>query len=347
MPCYPKHCLAFCAVALVADTAVLGAQTLETVGSRALGMGGAFVAVATDSTATWWNPAALASGPFLDVSIARAVTEARGSYPARRDTASWFALATPPFGFSYYRLRLTDIQPYAGPPETADNPTVTESGSRQDRRAGLPVRSVAAGQIGITLVQTLIPGFHAGATLKYLRGTVYSAREDTLLAPDAALDRGDELEGGASDGAFGVDVGVIAVAGPFRAGLLARNAVEPELDSGGAIARLDRQWRVGVAYDAVKAGGPPLIVAFDADVSTTPALSGDRRNIAVGAEQWLWNERLGIRGGARFNTVGARERAATAGASVAVRAGFFLDAHAVGGGSEDDRGWGVAARVSF
>jgi hypothetical protein len=69
--------------------------------------------------------------------------------------------------------------------------------------------------------------------------------------------------------------------------------------------------------------------------------------VAVGIEQWLWHERLGVRGGARFNTRGAKERAVTAGLSAVVRAGLFLDAHVVGGGNEGDRGWGVAARVSF
>ena len=44
-----------------------GAQAIETVGERAMGMGGAFVAVADDSSATWWNPAAPAAGPFLDL----------------------------------------------------------------------------------------------------------------------------------------------------------------------------------------------------------------------------------------------------------------------------------------
>jgi hypothetical protein len=32
---------------------------------------------------------------------------------------------------------------------------------------------------------------------------------------------------------------------------------------------------------------------------------------------------------------------------VAVRAGLFVDAHVVRGGATDDRGWGLAARVSF
>ena len=35
------------------------AQTAEVVGTRALGMGGAFVAVADDPSAVYWNPAGL------------------------------------------------------------------------------------------------------------------------------------------------------------------------------------------------------------------------------------------------------------------------------------------------
>ena len=50
------------------------AQPFEVVGMRALGMGGAFVAVANDSSATWWNPAGLAAGPFVDVAVARAAS---------------------------------------------------------------------------------------------------------------------------------------------------------------------------------------------------------------------------------------------------------------------------------
>lgn len=347
-----KHSLFFCACVLVTNVTTSRAQIVEVVGSRALGMGGAFVAVASDSSATWWNPAGLAAGPFLDVSLARAVTESRGGPPAHRDTATWFALGTPPFGMSYYRLKITDIRPF--------DPTVTESGSREDRRAGVPVRSLAASQFGITLVQSLIPGFHAGATVKYLRGTVRTGIEDGSLAVGALLDRGDDFDGGESDGGFGVDIGLIGVGGSLRAGLLVRNAIEPEFENatgtapagaetgaGTGTVRLERQFRAGIAYDAAAIGGPRLVIAVDADVSTMAAAAGDRRNVAVGIERWLWHERLAVRGGARFNTVGAKERAVTAGLSAVVRAGLFLDAHVVGGGNEDDRGWGVAARVSF
>src|SRR2546428_575593 len=37
------------------------------VGARAVGMGGAFVAVADDATAPWWNPAGLVFLPYREV----------------------------------------------------------------------------------------------------------------------------------------------------------------------------------------------------------------------------------------------------------------------------------------
>ena len=342
-----KHCLALFAIALVTNVTAVHAQVTETVGSRALGMGGAFVAVASDSSATWWNPAGLAAGPFFDLAIGRATTESRGALPARRDSASWLAVATPPFGVSYYRLRLTDIRPLPRAVEGPSDPTVTESGNREDRRAGVPVRSLAASQLGVTVVQTLLPGLHAGATLKWVRGTPREGAEDGSLPAGELLDRGDELEGGDGDNAFDADLGVIGVAGAVRAGLLVRNAVESTLENAAGVARLERQVRAGVAYDAALIGGPMLVIALDADVSTVATAAGDRRNVALGAEGWFLDQKLGVRGGARFNTVGAQERAVTGGVSVAVRAGLFLDAHGVVGGTEDDRGWGVAARVSF
>lgn len=82
-------------IAWFAPGATASAQILEAVGERALGMGGAFVGVSTDSTATWWNPAALATGPFLDVTLGWEVTEVPEHLPARRDRASSFAIATP------------------------------------------------------------------------------------------------------------------------------------------------------------------------------------------------------------------------------------------------------------
>jgi len=315
------------------------AQVIETVGSRALGMGGAFVAVASDSSATWWNPAGLASGPYLDMALARGITEQPAQLPARRETATWFALGTPPIGVSYYRFRLTDVRPL---------PTAVDAGNRQDEVAGVPVRSLSANQLGITLVQTLVEGIHVGSTFKYLRGTLRSGRDDGLLPASELLDRGEALNGGNAESAFDLDIGVLAEAEALRLGFLVKNVLEPEFSNpNGSTLMFERQFRVGLAVDAAKAGGIPLTAAVDLDLRTVATASGDRRNLALGVEQWFAKHRVAVRGGGRFNMAGSKDRAGTAGASLALRAGLFLDGYVVRGGSTDDRGWGVASRVSF
>lgn len=324
-------------VLLMACATGSSAQIVESVGIRALGMGGAFVAVASDGTATWWNPAGLATGPFADVSLGRGVTDIKESLPARRDRVSWFAATVPAAGFSYYRLRITDIQGLS--------PTGDSAVSREDTRAGVSVRSFSASQLGLTVVQSILPGIHAGATLKYVRGTLRAAVDDDTRSPDDLLDRGEELDGGDADNRFDLDAGVIAEAGPVRLGAAMRNIRQPQF--GGDTFRLPRQARVGAAVDAEKAGGPPLVLAIDADVLTYAIGTGDRRVIAVGAEQYLWAKRIGIRGGARWNRAGAQERAATAGASVAARNGFYVEGYVVRGGSSAERGWGLGTRVTF
>ena len=306
-------------------------------------MGGAFVAVASDSSATWWNPAGLAAGPFLDLAIGRAVTEAGDGRRGGRDGADWFALATPPFGLAYYRLHIIEIQPF-------DPTTGPAADNRQDRGAGVPVRSLAASQLGVTLLRTIFSGLHAGTTLKYVRGTVRRGSEDARLSRSELLDLGDALAGGNAEGRFDLDLGVLEVAGPLRIGGSVRNVREPEFgaeDPREPGIRLQRQVRVGAAFNPEDATGVPLTVAVDADLRSYSSGTGDRRVVAVGAEHWVASKRIGIRAGGHFNTVGARERSATAGLSVSVRSGMYVDGHLVRGGSADDRGWGVSARVSF
>ena len=313
----------------------VSAQVVELVGSRALGMGGAFVAVASDSSATWWNPAGLAAGPFVDVALGSATVEMSDKLPVWRHKASWFALGTPMVGVSYYRFRITDIQPF--------DPTGQGGAGRQDRRAGVPVRSLSARQFGVTLVQALVTDIHVGATLKYVRGTFSEDRDDGLAPVSELLDRGEALDEGGNVGRFDMDVGLLAVAGTLRIGATMRNVLQPEFGT----MRLPRQVRVGVAVDRERVGGVPLTIAVDADVTAYRTPTGRRRVVALGGERWLMAKRVGVRAGARMNAVGPRERSATAGASVAIRTGVYVDGHAVRGGSADDKGWGLAARVSF
>jgi hypothetical protein len=279
-------------------------------------MGGAFVGVANDSSATWWNPAGLADGPFVDIALGRSMAELSDAHEDRAgshdDKTSWFTLGTPPFGFSYYRLRITDIRP--------SNPTVEGGVGRQQEGDEVGEAELSASQLGVTLLHTLVPGVHAGGTVKWVRGSVNDG--DTENSAD-------------------LDLGVLTVTGPFRLGFTARNLWETEFAEG-AFA-LTRQFRLGAAVSTAQL----LTIAVDADVSRYETATGERRAIAVGAEQWLWARRLGVRGGARFNTVGDEARVATAGASVALRSGLYVDGFLALGGSEDEEGWGIAARVSF
>ena len=209
------------------------------------------------------------------------------------------------------------------------------------------MRSLAARQFGLTVVQSILPGVHAGATLKYVRGTVRGGINDGSGSDSDLLDAGEELEGGDANNRFDLDVGLMAVAGPVRLGAVMRNVRKPDFGTDVAPFVLARQTRIGAAIDTEQSGGPPFIFSIDADVRTYATGTGDRRVVALGAERWLWTKQIGVRGGARFNTVGAKERAATAGASVAVRNGLYLEGYIVRGGAEAERGWGIGTRVSF
>jgi hypothetical protein len=315
----------------------LSAQNIEAVGSRALGMGGAFVAVANDSSATWWNPAGLAPGPFLDIAVGGAATDIDGSLPARSERGIWIAVTTPPIGFSYYRLNIRDI----GQIRTI-GPAV---GGREDRRVAVQDWSLSASQFGATLVHTVVSGVHVGTTLKYVRA---KGLEGEVTGPETAtvsewLDQADGSVGGDVHNDFDLDLGVIAVRGPVRLGGVVRNLLEVDL---GAV-KIPRQARIGAAFDASEVGARALLVSADVDVLAYETPFGDRRVVAVGSEGWVFGRRLGIRAGARFNTTGAEEQAYTAGASVAVRSGMFVDGHVVFGGADDESGWGITARASF
>lgn len=333
-----SHFLTTISVLLTLGVCPAAAQPFEAVGLRAMGMGGAFVAVANDSSATWWNPAGLATGPFVDIALTRASGESGEGLPASR-TGLWsFSLGTPPLGVSYYRLRITDIRP--------GSPTAPAEAGREDRAAGVGIRSLSVSQFGATVLHTITTGVSAGATVKYLRGTAH-ARD--LDATDSAagisdlLDEGDDLSGGDGEGALDVDLGVLAAIGGVRLGLTARNLREPRFGD----RRLERQVRAGAAFDGAAAGKLPVTVSLDADLRRYVGATGDRRVIALGGEHWVRPQRIALRGGARFNTVGEQDRTVTAGASVAVRAALFVDGYGAVGIKTGESGWGVAARVSF
>jgi hypothetical protein len=285
-------------------------------------MGGAFVAIASDASATWWNPAGLAAGPFVDVAVGLTSADVRALDPSVRERVIGLALMTPPAGMSFYRFRVTDIRPVDSIDEASDD--------REHRQAGVPVGTLTASQVGVTLVHTVASGIHLGTTLKYVRGAVSS---------------GGAAESGGN--AFDVDLGGLITHRALRVGMLLRHLTTPGFGDGAARIELPVQGRVGIAFDGEAIGRAPFVLSMDVDVNRIAASDGNRRVVAVGAERWVRGKRLGLRGGARFNTAGRQERAATAGVSVAVKPGMYVEAHAARGGTADDRGWGTGARITF
>ena len=74
-------------------------------GIRAAGLSEAFVAVADDASAVYWNPAGLAIGDMFSSVIERVETETEtGDTGAQRFETRLLAVAVPSFGTSYYRL---------------------------------------------------------------------------------------------------------------------------------------------------------------------------------------------------------------------------------------------------
>ena len=151
---------------------------------------------------------------------------------------------------------------------------------------------------------------------------------------------------------FDADLGLLGIVGPVRIGVVARQLSEPVLWSdpvSGRELRLGRQVRVGVAFDGDLLGvdrSLPLVVSLDADTLSYDTIGGPRRTVAVGAERWVLRRRFGVRGGARVNTTGAHDAAASVGASVSIAKGVLAEVHATAG-ARAERGWGVAARASF
>ncbi len=331
----------FTASTVALQASAVGAQTFEAAGTRAAGMAGAFVAVADDASAVYWNPAGLASGAYFSAVLGRTAAEAAPSTGPRAGNRSGFivALGMPALGLSYYRLRATTLQPTAAIEEAPANRNLTAV-------AEVRVSSLVTHHTGVTLVQSIVPGLAVGATLKLVRGVAAEGIE-----PDG--DRGDILGAGAdlvgqASNKFDADLGVMAVAGRLKAGLTLRNLTEPAFETagGGSRLRLDRQARAGIAVSPADGWS----VAADLDLLDRPGLTGRIRDFAIGAEGRIV-PRAFVRAGVRMNTFDTastgRIPTAAFGGSYGLTASLLLDGEVTVGSSRAPRGWGVSARFVY
>jgi hypothetical protein len=305
---------------------VAAAQSIESVGTRAQGMGGAFVGVADDASAVYWNPAGLAGGAYfslvVDGNTAQSLPDGE---PEGANRNGWMlALSMPALGLSYTRLQNTAVRPAIGLPESSH------------------LQSLLTHQIGATLVQSIVDSLAVGATVKMVRGTAASA-----VVPgndrEELLDNVDLL--GHSSTRVDLDVGVMAVASFGRLGLTVRNLAAPTFDTGqGEELQLERQARAGGSVLLL----PEWKLAGDIDLTTNHGTFGEVRELAFGTEGQLTRQ-LTARAGVRFNTIGDRGRspAVSAGVSYAVFGAMLVDGQITGGSDNAFRGWGLAGRFIF
>jgi hypothetical protein len=208
------------------------------------------------------------------------------------------------------------------------------------------VRSLVTTHVGATVLQSLGDYVTVGTTVKFVRGNVGAAAGRTTSWDDA-VEAAEGIEtGGSTRG--DLDVGAMFAVGAFRAGLVVRNVTEPsfEDDDGNNKRSLERHARAGVAWADGWPGMARTIVAFDADLTRVPHVSGDRRDMAVGIEHWTYEHRVGVRGGLRASTIDAARPVASGGGSFALRPGVYVDGYFAHGRAED-RAWGLAVRLTY
>lgn len=283
------------------------AQNFGGIGTRAEGMGGAFVAVADDATAVYWNPAGIATGATFDLQIATG-----------RDSR-FVGAALPVLAASYYTTRdLTGL------------PTVSSSADRQNGGSGeVRVRTLTTSNVGVTVVQTVVPGVVIGTTARVVRGGVAAADPRTTVDLDA---------------------GALVSAWDVRFGVTARNLREPEFEADGATVRMHRQVRVGAALAprSLPTGvHGPYSLAVDVDLTTTPDLQGKRRMAAAGGEYWLAKGLVGARAGVRWSTLGDRHRAFSGGFTVRLPRSIHVEGQVTKDNESEETAWTVGARVTF
>jgi hypothetical protein len=324
----------FC-TGLVVAPPPLAAQQFEGVGTRAAGMGGAFVAVASDASAVYWNPAGLASGSFFSAVLDGTLAEGQVAEGPRAASGrnALVALGIPALGISYYRLRAVHITP--------DSPPAPSPGFAAGHASRLTTH-----HLGVTLVQSLTDGIAVGTTLKFVHGSAGASRV-AGVSVDRLLDEAERIET-AGGNAFDADIGVMAVYGQWRAGLTVRNVAEPEFDLPGADAglTLERATRAGVAFQAT----PAVVLAADIDVERAETGLGERRGFSAGTEITLF-PRLIARGGVNLNLAGdepgGRAAAFSIGGSYAAWGSLLVDVQGTFGEESAARGWGLAARFIF
>lgn len=374
-----KHPALIVAILLIWIVQPIAAWAVEfvIVGPRAAGMGGAGVAVTTDSLATYWNPAGLAMERTVDIrgQVSAQLTDRVGINQTIKDiNALDFSdtsaanqarlqalidkLASPYASISasgaaglyfkgysgdhYFGMNVSDVAT-GGMYMSAVDPTVTVSGGRVTNASQVSTRALEARQIGFSYAYAFLDRtLSVGTTIKVIQGAAYN-NQRTLIGSSSNFEMSN-LGKATISTSYGIDVGAIyRPASWFQVGVVGKDLNAPSFDvpGGGQKFQLNPQFRGGVAVKPYET----LTLTADGDISKNSTLvpTIKSRVIGVGAEQTLFSKGLALRAGAFKNIEDANSYITpTAGLGIRLWA-FSLDV----GAGYDFRQRGVLGSIAM
>lgn len=326
-----------CAVLLAL---LLPAQAMATefviVGPRAMGMGGAGVAVTTDALATYWNPAGLAMTQTVDIriqaggqgidrlGIAESIHDLEnfnvndtsaanlanaqnianqinqpGANVSMNGSAGLYIKGH--FGEHAFGINVSDVA-------TGGSFVSTPVQATQPGGAGTPIsltgqmalRGLEMRQVALSYAYAFADKtFAIGITGKIIQGAAYSGTTTLTGGTDVSLR--DNFGKPALSTAFGIDLGAIyRPASWLRFGVVAKDLTRPTFNApGGEEIKVDPQVRGGMAINPYST----LTLTADVDVTSNKTLVPGVKNqlLSLGAEQTILTEFLSLRIGAFKN----------------------------------------------
>ncbi|HKY70621.1 MAG TPA: conjugal transfer protein TraF [Nitrospira sp.] len=331
-----RTCLVF-RLSAVLFVLALGRETFAAefviVGPRAMGMGGAGVAITTDALATYWNPAGLAMTQTVDVRIVGGgqAIDRLGIADAIKDLENFNPNDTSPaniaqaqdiaarinkpgantsfngaaglyvkghFGEHAFGFNISDVPTGGGFVSTPVS--VTASGSTVNISGAMAVRAMEARQVAFSYAYAFADKmFSVGVTAKIIQGAAYNGTQNLQGGQEIKLS--DSLGKATISTTYGIDVGAIYRPSSWlRFGVVAKDLNQPEFDApDGTKIKLGPQVRGGMALNPYSS----LTLSADVDVTSNKTLVPGVKSqlLSLGAEQTILTEFLSFRVGALKN----------------------------------------------
>lgn len=343
------------------------------VGPRATGMGGAGVAVTTDSLATYWNPAGLAMSQTVDVRIQGSAwgIDRLGVISTVKDindinlndtsTANQAKLQglinklNQPgaslsgigaggayfkgyWGNSAFGFNVSDVATSGG--FLRSPVSVSNTGSQLNVNGQIALQGLEARQAAFSYAYAFADRtFAIGATAKIIQGAAYTGQINVTSADDASNIQ-DAFGKAKLSTAVSVDVGaVFRPTSWLRVGIVGKDLTAPTFDApDGSRFQLGPQVRGGIAVNPDSS----LTLTFDGDITSNKTLvpGVKSRVLSAGAEQTILGEFLALRIGVLKNVEDAKS-IFTPTAGFGIR--FFALRIDVGGGYDFDKGQALAS----